>query len=103
SDVGGQSDVQNLNFQFTWKGDLTVSPTSLNGAAGATWDASGTTQGQSVAVNFGSILKFQNVVIANHCPTGGSVFGKWWISASSGSQHQEQAYQATHTFNGCAQ
>jgi hypothetical protein len=100
--AGGQSSVQNLDFHFAWKGDLTVSPTSLVGAAGASWAGSGTVNGQSFSFDYGSLLKFQNVTIANHCPTGGSVFAKQWLTANAGGQSQVKAYQATHTFNGCA-
>jgi len=94
--------VQNLNFTFTWKGDLTVSATSLNGAAGATWTGSGTANGQSFSFDYGSVLKFQGVTIDNHCPTAGSVYGKWWLTAHAGGQNQAMAVEATHTFMGCA-
>jgi hypothetical protein len=97
---GGQA--QNISFTFTWKGDLTVSATSLNGAAGATWSGSGTVNGQSFSFDYGSILKFQSVTIDNHCPTAGSVYGKWWLTAHAGGQNQAQAVEATHTFMGCA-
>jgi hypothetical protein len=102
TDLGGSSQqVENLNFTFSWKGDLNASATSLDGAAGATWSGSGTAQGQSFSFDYGSIIKFQAITLANHCATGGSVFAKWWVSAQSGGQSQNQAYQATHTFNGC--
>jgi hypothetical protein len=102
SDISGSSaQLQNLNFEFTWKGDITASATSLTGAAGATWTGSGTAQGQSFSFNYGSLVKFQDITLMAHCPTAGSVFGKWWVSAHSGGQDQSQAYQATHTFNGC--
>jgi hypothetical protein len=101
SNFGGDQAGTSINFEFTWKGDLTATATSLNGAAGATWDGSGTAQGMSFTFNYGSILKFQNITITDHCPTAGSVFGKWWVNAQSGGRSQSQAYQATHTFNGC--
>jgi hypothetical protein len=102
TNLGASSPGTNLNFEFTWKGDLTASATSLNGAAGATWVGSGTAEGQSFTFNYGSVLKFQNITITDHCPTAGSVFGKWWVSAQSGGQSKAEAVQATHTFNGCA-
>jgi hypothetical protein len=98
---GSSAQAQNVSFTFTWKGDLTVSATSLNGAAGATWTGSGMVNGQSFSFDYGSILKFQSVTIDNHCPTAGSVYGKWWLVAHAGGQDQSQAVEATHTFMGC--
>jgi hypothetical protein len=93
--------VQGLDFSYSWKGDLTVSPTSIAGAAGSTWSGGGQTQGQSFDFNYGSVVKFQGVTVENGCPTAGGVFAKWWISVEAAGQSQTQAYQATHRFNGC--
>jgi hypothetical protein len=102
--LGGSSasGAQNVSFTFTWKGDLTVTATSLNGAAGATWSGSGMVNGQSFSFDYGSVLKFMSVTIDNHCPTAGSVYGKWWLTAHASGHDQSQAVEATHTFMGCA-
>ena len=63
--------VGNLQFSYQWKGDLTVSPTSVTGAAGSTWSGSGMTNGQSFNYDFGSYLKLDNV-------TFGVPDGHWW-------------------------
>jgi hypothetical protein len=99
---GSSAQGQDISFTFTWKGDLTVSATSLNGAAGATWSGSGMANGQSFSFDYGSLLKFQAITIDNHCPTAGSVYAKWWLTAHAGSQNQSMAVDATHTFMGCA-
>lgn len=101
STVGGTGGFTGLKFTYTWKGDLTVSATSLAGAAGAVWKGTASANGQNVSFDYGSLIKFNSVVLASGCATGGSVFAKWWINAQSGGQSQAQAYQATQTFNGC--
>lgn len=93
--------IQGLDLAYSWKGDLTVSATTLTGAAGATWEGSGEAGGQSFSFEYGSFVKFQSIALVERCPTAGSVFAKWWVTAQAGGREQSQAYQATHRFNGC--
>lgn len=102
--LGGGSSAFGDDFKFTWnwKGDLTVSPTSLMGAAGGSGKGSGSAQGQSFSFEYGSFVKFNGVTMdTSGCPTGGSMTAKWWITAKSGSQTQTDGAQATQTFSGC--
>jgi hypothetical protein len=85
-----------LRFTYNWKGDMVVSASSVDGAAGATWAGSGNVNGQSFTYNFGTYIKFNTVTFADHAATGGSIFAKAWITASAGGRSSQQAYQATY-------
>lgn len=99
SNTSGFGDIK---FTYNWKGDITVSATSIQGAAGGTWKGSGTTMGQSFTFDYGSLIKFESVVLTNSCVTGGSITAKWWAVVKAGSQSQTQGAQGTHTFTSCS-
>jgi hypothetical protein len=90
-----------IDYTYNWNGDLTVSATAVDGAAGGVWGGKGSVQGQSFNYDYGSVMKFQNVSLQDGCATGGSVFAKWWIVVNAGGQKQSQAHQATQTFTAC--
>jgi hypothetical protein len=92
------STASNLSFSYQWKGDITVSATSVSGAAGSTWSGSGEVNGQSLEYAFGSYLKLDNITFTSQMPTGGSIYAKMWITASVGGNTQSEAFQATHKF-----
>lgn len=95
------SGFTNLDYTYNWNGDLMVSATAVNGAAGGVGSGKGTAQGQTFTFNSGSIMKFQNVVTMNGCGTGGSVYAKTWQIVKAGGQGQTMAWEATHNLTGC--
>lgn len=99
--VPASSGVSNLNVSYKFRGDLRVSPATVSGAAGGTADSTGTVQGMSFDATQGNLTKLLDVQIMDGCPVAGSVFAKWWLSASAGAQSQSQAYQATQPMSGC--
>lgn len=102
TDSGSSSSISGLTFTYNWKGDLVVSETALAGKAGGTWHGTGSAQGQSFEFDYGSLLKWTAVTLASGCPTAGTAYAKMWLTAHAGGRSQNQAYEGTHTFNGCA-
>jgi hypothetical protein len=94
------STAANISFSYQWKGDLTVSATSVNGAAGSTWSPSGTVQGQSFTYAVGSYVRLDTITFASRMPAGGSIYAKMWVTTSEAGNTQSQAYQATYRFGG---
>lgn len=99
STSGGATDVK---FVYNWKGNITVSATSIVGAAGGTWKGSGSQGGQSFTFDYGSLIKFNAVVLTNGCATGGTITAKWWLVAKSGGQDSTQGAEGSHTFTACS-
>lgn len=91
----------NVDYTYNWNGDLTVSPTAVNGAAGGVGRGKGSAQGTTFTFDSGSIMKFKDVVTMNGCATGGSVYAKTWQIVKASGQGQSMAWEATHNFNGC--
>jgi hypothetical protein len=89
-----------------WKGNVTVSSTSLTGAAGFYAVVKGTLNMAKLSATTGSLTKFLSVAITDKCPTAGSVYAKTWQTLDiNGTKPAEQnkAVEATHTFSGCQQ
>jgi hypothetical protein len=90
-------------FDFVLDGDLTVSPTLVDGATGATWTGSETVEGHPATVTYGSRLRFDGISPATRCARSGTLTGKVWrIVRATGRPDQIHALQATHAFTGCS-
>jgi hypothetical protein len=95
---GGATDIK---FVYNWKGDITVSATSIVGSAGGTWNGSGMQAGQSFTFNYGSLIKFDAVVLTAGCVSGGTITAKWWVVANAGGQSNTQGAEGSHVFTAC--
>ncbi len=106
--TGTLTDTKSMNgveFTYIWAGDLTLSETGINGQASGHWGGKGTSManGQSIAYEYdiGSIMKFNNVVVANKAPTGGSTYAKTWSSVKLNGMAFAQgtsAWEGTKTY-----
>jgi hypothetical protein len=87
-----------LAFDYTGKGDIQVSLTSLSGEIISKSTFAGSQGSQSFSSNTESVVKYTAVTIANGQPTGGSVYAKTTSFASSGGQSAAQAWDGTLEF-----
>ena len=87
-----------FGFDYTGKGDIQVSTTSLAGEVRAKSTIAGSQNGQSFQGGSESVVKYTAVTIANGNPTGGSVYAKTTSFGSSGGQSAAQAYEGTLEF-----
>jgi hypothetical protein len=94
--TGGAGGLGNLDY--TGKGDIQVSTTSLSGQVTSKASVSGSQGGQSFTGGSESIVKYNAVTIANGQPTGGSVYAKTTSFGSSGGQSAAQAWEGTLEF-----
>ena len=87
-----------LGFDYTGKGDIQVSLTSLSGEIISKSTIAGNPNGQSFSSNTESVVRYTAVTIANGQPTGGSVYAKTTSFASSDGQSAAQAWDGTLEF-----
>jgi hypothetical protein len=87
-----------LGLDYTGKGDIQVSVTSLSGEIISTSTFGDSGNGQSFSGNTESVVKYTAVTIASGQPTGGSLYAKSTVFASSGGQSAAEAWDGTLEF-----
>jgi hypothetical protein len=87
-----------FGFDYTGKGDITISATSLAGEVTTKSTATGNAGGQSFTGGSESYVKFQSVVLSNGTATAGKLYARVTSSGSSGGQSASMAYEGTHDF-----
>jgi hypothetical protein len=87
-----------FGFDYTGKGDIQVSLTSLSGEIISKSTIAGNQNGQSFSGGSESVVKYTAVTIASGQPTGGSVYAKTTSFGSSGGQSAAQAWDGTLEF-----
>ena len=87
-----------FSLDYTGKGDIQVSLTSLSGQVTTKSTFGSSQSSQSFSGSTESVVRYTAVTIANGQPTGGSVYAKSTTFASSGGQSAAQAWDGTLEF-----
>jgi hypothetical protein len=94
----GTGTLGGFGFDYTGKGDINVSTTSLAGEVHTKSTVAGSQNGQSFTGGSDTTVKYMAVVITSGNPTGGSLYAKTVSFGSSGGQSATQAYEGTLSF-----